>query len=165
VVNEVRVASGPVEEAMTMKGTVCDGDVAKTAASDGMNTALSWCGPTVNCEMVPTAVPALVPGLRTTGTGLLRLSDPSLNCTAPAGACGATPAAVCVDTFAVSVTRAPWTAWETGDVVSVVVVAAGARAPVAGRALLGGAALAIPPTSNNVPTIATAIRKVLAAYP
>jgi hypothetical protein len=156
-VNTVRVAVGG--GAVTTKGTVCDVDAAKTAGSVGVNIALNWWVPTGNCEMVPTAVPLM------TSTGFSpRLAVPSLNCTVPTGVCGATPAAVCGTTFAVSATMVPLTTGEAGNVVRVVTVAVGARAPVTCRVPLGGAALATPPMSNNVPMIAAAIRKVSAAY-
>ena len=75
---------------MTSKASTGDVDGPKTAGSAGVNTAVNWCAPAANVDVVPDAVPLL------TITGLPRLVAPSLNCTVPV--------AVAVVTVALSVT-------------------------------------------------------------
>jgi hypothetical protein len=51
-----------------------------------VNTAVNWCAPTANVDVVPDAAPLL------TITGFPRLAIPSLNCTVPVAVVGVTVA-------------------------------------------------------------------------
>lgn len=107
-----------------------------------MNTAVSWCVPAANVEVVCEALP-----LRTiTASPILAL--PSLNCTVPAAAAGVT--------VAFSVTAAPWTAGEAVDVLSAVVVGVTWRALAAGGAGLDNPPVDDVPSSSNAPPMARA---------
>ena len=75
----------------------------------GVNTAVSWCDPTANVDVVD-AVPLL------TAVGSPILVDPSLNCTMPVAAAGVT--------VAVSVRGLPWASGEAADVLRTLLVAA-----------------------------------------
>ncbi|HKR52087.1 MAG TPA: hypothetical protein VJT72_21400 [Pseudonocardiaceae bacterium] len=133
--------------AVTMKATVGDVDPLWSAALAGVNTALSWCGPTVNFDVRPDAVPLAV-----TMTGLPMGVVPSWNCTVPAAPAGVTAA--------VSVTSVFSGAVEAGVVVRVVVV--GAAWAIRG----GGAAVDTPlvsdasPVVSNAPPVATVTTRV-----
>jgi hypothetical protein len=74
--------SDPPPVPVTISGTTGDGDELKAAGLLGVNTAVSWCDPTVNVDVIPDAAPLL------TITGLPRLVVPSLNCTVPAAIAG-----------------------------------------------------------------------------
>ena len=71
---------------MTSKASTGEVDEPKAAGSVGMNTAVSWCPPTANVEVVAEATPLL------TIAGLPRLMVPSLNCTEPTAVAGLTAA-------------------------------------------------------------------------
>jgi hypothetical protein len=97
-----------VAPAMT-NGSAGDVDGAKRAGSVVVNTALSWCVPTVNVDVVCIALPSL------TITGSPMLVLPSWNCTVPTAAAGVT--------VAVIINGAPCGIGEAEDVVSTVLVA------------------------------------------
>jgi hypothetical protein len=94
---------------VTSKASTGEVEELKTAGSVGMNTAVSWCPPTANVDVVVDATPLL------TITGLPRLMAPSLNWTVPAAVAGVTAA--------ISVTGVPRETGDAGFVVSVVLVA------------------------------------------
>jgi hypothetical protein len=71
---------------VTSKTSTGDVDELNIAGFVGMNTAVNWCAPTANEDVVPDAAPLL------TITGLPRLVTPSLNCTVPVAAAGLTVA-------------------------------------------------------------------------
>jgi hypothetical protein len=91
------------------KGTAGDVDGPNRAGSEGVNTALSWCDPTVNVDVVCIALPLL------TITGSPMLALPSWNCTVPVAAAGVTDAVI--------INGAPCGIGEAEEVVSTVLVA------------------------------------------
>jgi hypothetical protein len=107
VVSAVVVATGSAGGLIT-SATGTDVDGLKAAVSVGVNTAVSWCGPAIKVDVDPEAPPLL------TVTGLPRVVAPSLNCTLPTAVAGVI--------VAVSVTGAPCTTGEAGDVANVMVV-------------------------------------------
>ncbi|MDQ2881226.1 MAG: hypothetical protein M3Y48_08280 [Actinomycetota bacterium] len=98
------VGVAPVME----KGSAGDVDGAKRDGSVAVNTALSWCVPTVNVDVVCMALPSL------TITGSPMLALPSWNCTVPVAAAGVT--------VAVIINGVPCGIGEAADVVSTALV-------------------------------------------
>ena len=69
-------------DSVTVSDTAGDVEGLKAAESVGVNTAISWCDPAANVDVVTDAAPLV------TVSGVPRLVVPSLNCTVPAAFAG-----------------------------------------------------------------------------